>query len=512
MPTMAPAPDPQRVFIRMSVFPTISEITSDIRSGERSAVDIVRTSLDRIASIDGAINSFREVFAEEALRTARSIDERIARGEDPGPLAGVSVAIKDNIATTLGRTSAGSRLLESFRSPYTATAAQRLVDAGAIVIGKTTCDEFAMGSSNEHCAFAQTSNPWAPDRVPGGSSGGSAAAVAAGLCPAAIGSDTGGSLRQPASLCGVVGLKPTYGRVSRWGLVAFGSSLDQIGPVARTAADAAILLSAIAGHDPHDATSAELAVPDFAAQLDQPIDDLRLGVPKQYLSDANDPQVNDAVREAIEIYRSLGATTVDVDLPLTDYGIATYYILAPAEASSNLARYDGIRYGRRADLEPGEDLFDLYAKSRAEGFGPEVQRRIMLGTYVLSSGYYDQYYNRALRVRRLIKQDFDRAFERCHAIIGPTSPIPAFPMGAKTDPLTMYLCDVYTTNTNIAGICGVSIPGGFAQVNETRLPIGLQIQCPAFEEHRMLRIAHLFQQATDFHRASCSESSASPPL
>jgi aspartyl-tRNA(Asn)/glutamyl-tRNA(Gln) amidotransferase subunit A len=496
----------------MNEFPTIIEITGGIRSGEHPAVQVVRAALDRIASVDRAISAFREVFAEPALETARSIDDRIARGDDPGPLAGVPVAIKDNIATMLGRTSAGSRILENFHSPYTATATQRLVDAGAIVIGKTNCDEFAMGSSNEHCAFAQPSNPWARGRVPGGSSGGSAAAVAAGCCPAAIGSDTGGSLRQPASLCGVVGLKPTYGRVSRWGLVAFGSSLDQIGPVARSAADAAVVLSTIAGHDPRDATSAELPVPDFAAQLDEPIDDLRLGVPNQYLSDANDPQVNDAVREAIKTYRSLGATIVDVDLPLTDYGIATYYILAPAEASSNLARYDGIRFGRRAELEPGEDLLDLYAKSRAEGFGPEVRRRIMLGTYVLSAGYYDQYYNRALRVRRLIKQDFDRAFEQCHAIIGPTSPIPAFKLGAKSDPLTMYLCDVYTTNTNIAGICGVSIPCGFARVDDGRLPIGLQIQCPAFEEHRMLRIAHQFQQATDFHRATCPEPAATPPL
>jgi aspartyl-tRNA(Asn)/glutamyl-tRNA(Gln) amidotransferase subunit A len=483
----------------MSDHETVQSIADAIRRRARSATEIVRMYLDRLDSRDNALRCFREFDADRALEDAKRIDGRIASGDDPGPLAGVPIAVKDNIVTETGRTTAGSRILESFRSPYTATAVRRLIDAGAIILGKTNCDEFGMGSSTEHCAWGATRNPWGIDCVPGGSSGGSAAAVAADLCPAGLGSDTGGSVRQPAALCGVVGAKPSYGRVSRYGLIAFGSSLDQIGPIASNVTDAALLLSVIAGVDAHDATSANEAVPDYAAGLDQPIENLRIGLPAQYLSSDNHPAVNDAIARAVEAFRELGATIVEVDLPLTEYGIATYYILAPAEASSNLARYDGIRYGRRASLAEGEDLFDLYAKSRAEGFGDEVQRRIMLGTYVLSAGYYDAYYKRALQVRRLIKRELDAAFEQCDAIVGPTSPIPAFRFGAKSDPLTMYLCDVYTTNTSIAGICGISIPCGFATVDGVTLPIGMQIQCPAFDEMTMFRIARLFERNTSIH-------------
>ncbi|MCP3905692.1 MAG: Asp-tRNA(Asn)/Glu-tRNA(Gln) amidotransferase subunit GatA [Planctomycetes bacterium] len=484
----------------MSDHQTISELTAAVRSGRTTASDAVAGCLQRIDTHDRVLNCFRETWPEAALASAREIDRRIAAGEDPGPLAGVPIAIKDNIATTTGTTACGSRMLESYRSPFAATAVRRLVDAGAVPIGKTNCDEFAMGSSTEHCAFGATRNPWDPDRVPGGSSGGSAAAVAAGLCPVALGSDTGGSIRQPAAMCGIVGVKPSYGRVSRYGLVAFGSSLDQIGPLTGCVADAALLLGVIAGRDRHDSTSSDHAVPDYLEGLDEPVAGLRLGVPKQYADPANDESVNRALDEACEVYRDLGAEIVEVDLPLTRYGVATYYVIAPAEASSNLARYDGIRYGRRATLAAGENLDDLYARSRAEGFGPEVQRRIMIGTYALSAGYYDAYYGRALQVRRLISEEYDRAFAKCDAIIGPTSPIPAFRLGEKADPLTMYLCDVYTLNTNIAGICAISLPGGFAETDGATLPVGIQIQCPAFDETRLFRIARMHERAVTHGR------------
>ncbi|MCZ6543934.1 MAG: Asp-tRNA(Asn)/Glu-tRNA(Gln) amidotransferase subunit GatA [Planctomycetota bacterium] len=478
---------------------SILGLVEALKHREISAVQLVQDCFEGIEQLDEKLHCFHETYPQRALQAAESIDGALEAGDEPGPLAGVPIALKDNIVTSFGHTTCSSRILEDFNSPYTSTAAQRLIDAGAIVIGKTNCDEFAMGSSTEHCAFGEVCNPWDLTRVPGGSSGGSAAAVAARLCPGALGSDTGGSIRQPASLCGVVGVKPSYGRVSRFGLVAFGSSLDQIGPLARCVKDAAWLLRIIAGPDRRDSTCSDLAIPDYLNGIDQPPENLRIGVPKQYLSDKNEPAVNEAVYSAIELYRDLGAEIVDIDLPLTEYGVATYYVIAPAEASSNLARYDGIRYGRRAPLEPGEDLFDLYAKSRAEGFGPEVKRRIMLGTYVLSAGYYDAYYKRALQVRRLIKQEFDAAFEKCHALLGPTSPAPAFEIGAKADPLSMYLCDVYTANTNIAGICGISIPAGFAEVDGKHLPIGLQIQCKAFDEATMFRIARMFEASTDYH-------------
>ncbi len=473
---------------------SITTLADTIRRGETTAVETVEAAMRHIEQRDPELACFHETYHDLALEAAAETDAGIGRGDDPGPLGGVPIAIKDNIVTDFGHTTCGSKMLEHFQSPYTATAVQRLLDAGAIVIGKTRCDEFAMGSSGENSAFGPTRNPRDPSRVPGGSSSGSAAAVAAGLVPGSLGSETGGSIRQPASLCGIVGCKPSYGRVSRYGLVAFGSSLDQIGPFGMCVSDVAVLLGVMAGHDPHDSTSSQRDVPDYVAAMEQPIDDLRLGVPRQFLRDDNDAPVNAAVRAAIDLYRDLGAEIVDIDLPLTDYGIATYYVIATAEASANLARYDGIRYGRRADLDADETLYDLYARSRAEGFGQEVRRRIMLGTYVLSAGYGDAYYQRALQVRRLIRQEYDEAFSKCHALLGPTSPCTAFKIGEKTDPLAMYLCDLYTTNTNIAGICGISIPCGHEDVDGVPLPIGLQIQCQAFDEPTMFQIARLYEK------------------
>jgi aspartyl-tRNA(Asn)/glutamyl-tRNA(Gln) amidotransferase subunit A len=484
---------------------TIQGLADAITNRSVRAVDALEQHLERIgapAAMD--LNCFRQVHAQEARAAARAIDERLDAGQQVGPLAGVPIGVKDNIATRLGSTACGSRFLENYQSPFTATAAQRLIDAGAVLIGRTNCDEFAMGSSTEHSAFGPTHNPWAHGYVPGGSSGGSAAAVAAGLCPGALGSDTGGSIRQPAAFCGIVGVKPSYGRVSRYGLVAFGSSLDQIGPMTRTVTDAALLLGVIAGPDPHDSTCAHEPVPDYVALLDGPPDQpLRVGVANQYRQ-GNHPAVNAALEEAIEVFRSTGARIVDIDLPRADDGIATYYVIAPAEASSNLARYDGVRFGRRATPEPNDGLLDLYEKSRAEGFGPEVQRRIMLGTYVLSAGYYDAYYRTALKARRLIRDDYDRAFQECDVLLGPTAPTTAFPLGDRQDPLAMYLGDIYTVNANIAGICGISLPAGLADIDGHRLPLGIQLQCPAFDEVTMLRAARLFEAQTD-HGAAMPE-------
>jgi aspartyl-tRNA(Asn)/glutamyl-tRNA(Gln) amidotransferase subunit A len=479
---------------------TIAALSQAYRTGEVTAAAAVRATFERIAQYDPKLHCFHELYEQQATEQATKIDADRAAGKPLGPLAGVPIALKDNIVTDFGHTTCSSRILENYQSPFTATSAKRLMDAGAIIIGKTNCDEFAMGSSTENCAFGATFNPWDTSRVPGGSSGGSAAAVAARFCPAALGSDTGGSVRQPAALCGIVGVKPTYGRISRYGLIAFGSSFDQIGPFARTVEDAALLVQVMAGHDPADSTCADAEVPDLLSQINEPVEGLRIGVPREYVGDENDPAVSQAIEQAVDLYKSFGAEIVDLELPMTKYGISTYYVITPAEASSNLARYDGIRYGRRATLEAGEDLFDLYAKSRAEGFGPEVQRRIMLGTYVLSAGYYDAYYKRAMQVRRLIKQEYDRAFKQCHAIIGPTSPTAAFPIGAKKDPLAMYLSDLYTTNTNTAGICGISIPAGFDRSGDQPLPIGLQIQCQAFDEATMFRVARMFESATAHHQ------------
>ncbi len=470
-------------------------IAQQVRSGTVTASARVESCLARIEARGAQIHAFNEVLAADARAAALRIDACVQRGESPGPLAGVVLAIKDNIATKIGHTTCSSRFLENYRSPFDATVIQRLEAAGAILIGKTNLDEFAMGSSTENSAFGPTRNPWDPSRVPGGSSGGSAAAVTAGFCDAALGSDTGGSIRQPASLCGCVGFKPTYGRISRYGLVAFGSSLDQIGPFARDVRGCAELFAAMSGSDRLDSTTAPLEVPDCLTQLDEPLRGLRVGVPREYRSDANSPAVASVLEDAINAYRSLGATIIDVELPLTDVGISTYYVIAPAEASSNLARFDGIRYGKRAEMAAGDGLEELYAKSRSEGFGPEVQRRIMLGTYVLSSGYYDAYYNRALQVRRRIREEFDRAFERCDVLLGPTSPIPAFEIGGKSDPWAMYLCDVYTVNTNIAGIPGISLNAGYSQEGSVSLPIGMQLQGPAFSESLLLRAARMLERA-----------------
>jgi aspartyl-tRNA(Asn)/glutamyl-tRNA(Gln) amidotransferase subunit A len=474
---------------------------SAVREGRVSAEELARLTLARIDAVDAKVRAFLEVFHERALEQARAVDRRRAAGEDLGPLAGVPVALKDNIVLDYGKTTCGSRMLEQYRSPFSATVARRLIDAGAVIVGKTNCDEFAMGSSTERSAFGPTRNPWDLARVPGGSSGGSAAAVAAGLCAAALGSDTGGSIRQPASLCGIVGLKPTYGRVSRLGLVAYASSLDQIGPMTRDVGDAAIVLGVIAGHDPGDSTSH----PDSAFDpegIERPLAGLRLGWPREARSSANSAGTAAVLEEAVSVYRSLGAEVVDVELPHIDQGIAAYYIIAPAEASSNLARFDGVRYGRRAALGAGESLKDLYARSRAEGFGAEVQRRIMLGTHVLSSGYYDAYYTTALKVRRLIKGDYDRAFARgCQAIIMPASPGPAFELGAKLgDPLAMYMEDVYTVGVNLAGLPALSMPAGFERVGgvgglgSVELPVGVQLVGPALSEHALLRAAAMFER------------------
>jgi aspartyl-tRNA(Asn)/glutamyl-tRNA(Gln) amidotransferase subunit A len=475
--------------------PDLTALRDAIAAQALSAETLCAQVLRRIAAQNPVLNAYHETFAEAALEQAQQVDVDARAGRPLGALAGVPIAVKDNIVTRLGQTTCSSRMLAGYRSPFDATAVERLQGAGAAIVGKTNLDEFAMGSSGEHCIWGPVRNPWDTGRVPGGSSAGSAAAVAAGLCAAALGSDTGGSIRQPASFCGIVGFKPTYGRISRYGLVAFGSSLDQIGPMTRSVRDAALLFETMAGMDERDSTTADVAVPPVTRTIEQPLDGLRVGIPTQYMSDANDAGVNAAVQRAADAYAKMGATIVEVALPLTDVGISTYYVIAPAEASSNLARFDGIRYGHRAALRPGEDLFTLYARSRSEGFGPEVQRRIMLGTYMLSSGYYDAYYTRALRVRRRIKEEFDAAFRQCDVLLGPTAPTPAFRFGANADPLAMYLCDVYTVNTNIAGICGISLPAGFVEQDGRRLPVGVQLQANAFEEAKLLRAARMLERA-----------------
>jgi aspartyl-tRNA(Asn)/glutamyl-tRNA(Gln) amidotransferase subunit A len=468
-----------------------SGIAGAVASGEATAAEVVRGALDRIARADDGLNSFLQVFADEAPAWAGRVDERVRAGEAL-PLAGVPLAVKDTICFEHGRTTCGSRFLEGYASPFTATALGRLIDAGAVVVGKTNCDEFAMGSSGENSAFGATRNPWATDRAPGGSSSGSAAAVAAGLAPIALGSDTGGSIRQPASYCGVVGLKPTYGAVSRYGLVAFASSLDQIGPFASTVDDVARVFEALAGHDPLDATS--VVRPDVTPPTGEGAAGLRVGVPRDIDLSKNDPEVNDAFERSVRALGALGAEVVDVELPHLPHAIAAYYIVAPSEASSNLARYDGVRFGRRATPRPGEGLEEMYARSRAEGFGPEVQRRIMLGTFTLSAGYYDDYYGAALRARRLVKEDFDRAFERCDAIALPTAPTPAIRLGeCVDDPITMYLQDIYTVPASLAGLPGLSVPMGVAERDGSGLPLGLQLIAPHFAEATLFRLGGAFE-------------------
>ncbi|MFB9147930.1 Asp-tRNA(Asn)/Glu-tRNA(Gln) amidotransferase subunit GatA [Halomonas alkalicola] len=471
---------------------TLSELAAALTAGEFTSRELTEHQLARIARLDGELNSFITVTAEQALAAADAADAARARGE-AGPLTGLPLAIKDLFCTEGVLTTAGSKMLANFVSPYDATVVEKLKAAGTVSLGKVNLDEFAMGSSNENSAFGPVKNPWDTSAVPGGSSGGSAAAVAAGLVPAAMGTDTGGSIRQPAAFCGITGLKPTYGRVSRWGIIAYASSLDQAGPMARTAEDCALLLNAIAGPDPKDSTSVARGVPDYTEELGAPLSGLKIGLPVEYFGDGLDPEVEAAVREAVRVYESLGATVREVSLPHTHYAIPAYYVIAPAEASSNLSRYDGVRFGHRCKAP--SDLIDLYKRSRAEGFGEEVQRRILIGTHTLSEGFFDAYYKKAQQVRRLIRQDFLDAFEEVDVLMGPASPTPAFDLGAKKDPVSMYLQDIYTIAVNLAGIPGISVPAGFVG----KRPVGLQILGTHFAEARLLNVAHRFQQATDWH-------------
>jgi aspartyl-tRNA(Asn)/glutamyl-tRNA(Gln) amidotransferase subunit A len=479
----------------VSTLGAVTELAEEVRTGKRSSEEITRACLDRIEAIDDGVHAFISCDTDRALSRAREIDAARVRSDDLGPLAGVPIAVKDNICTTFGATTCACRILESFESQYNAHVVDRLESAGAVIIGKTNLDAFAMGSSTEHSYLFTTRNPWNAERVAGGSSGGSAAAVAAGMVPAALGSDTGGSIRQPASFCGVVGLKPTYGRVSRYGLVAFASSLDQIGPITTNVQDVALILGVIAGHDARDSTSVNAPSEDFVSKLATPLRGLRIGISDEYFGDGLDHDVRDACQAAIDLMRAEGANLIPINLPHMKYAISCYYIIAPAEASSNLARFDGMHYGYRT-ARP-KDAIDLYSSSRGEGFGPEVKRRIMLGTYVLSSGYYDAYYLKALKVRTLIKRDFDEAFKNVDVIASPVAPTTAFRIGEKAeDPLAMYLGDIYTISANLAGVCAMSLPCGFDQEG---LPIGLQLMGPAFGEEKLLATAHQYQLRTDHH-------------
>ncbi|HEX5816764.1 MAG TPA: Asp-tRNA(Asn)/Glu-tRNA(Gln) amidotransferase subunit GatA [Methylomirabilota bacterium] len=470
------------------------ELTAAYRRGETTPSAVTEAYLARIEKLDGRIGAYITVTAEEARATAAAADRRYRDGTPLGPLDGVPLSIKDVFCTRGVRTTCGSRILERFVPPYDATLVARLAAAGAVMLGKGNLDEFAMGSSTEHSAFHVTRNPWDLSRVPGGSSGGPAAAVAGGLAAGGFGTDTGGSIRQPAAFCGVVGLKPTYGRISRYGLVAFASSLDHPGPFGRDVTDAALLLAAAAGHDPLDATSIDAPVPDYTADLPRGVRGLRLGVPDEYFIAGMDPEVERAVRAAIEVLKGLGAGVERVSLPATPYALATYYVIAPAEASSNLARYDGVKYGLRVD---GRDLVDMESRTRAVGFGAEVKRRVMLGTYVLSAGYHDAYYGKAQKVRTLVRRDFDAAFGRVDLVVAPTTPNVAFVHGEKEDPVAMYLNDVFTIPADMAGVPAVSVPCGFTAAG---LPIGLQLIGRTLDEATVLRAAYAYEQATDWHR------------
>ena len=472
---------------------SIADLQSLLRRREVSPREVISALRERIEAVDGEIGAYLSFDIDAAAKEADKANVEL-------PLGGVPIAIKDIISVMGQPCTCGSKILNGYRATYDATVIRKLRAAGAIPFGKTNLDEFAMGSSTENSAVKLTRNPWDLSRVPGGSSGGSAAAVAVDAAFGALGSDTGGSIRQPAALSGIVGFKPTYGRVSRFGLVAFASSLDQIGPLTKTVRDAALIMNAIAGHDPQDSTSLTEPAPDYAAQLGNDLRGVRLGLPKEYMVEGIDSQVKTAINDAVKQMHSLGAEIVDVSLPHTDYAVAVYYIVATAEASANLARFDGVRYGYRA--ENPKDMLDLYGRTREEGFGPEVKRRIVLGTYVLSSGYYDAYYLRAQKVRELIRQDFAKAFENVDALISPTSPVPAFKLGERTaDPLQMYLADVFTIAANLTGICGISVPCGFAEVDNHRLPIGLQLLGKPLDEARIFQIAHAYEQSTDWHKA-----------
>lgn len=496
-----------------------TELLAELRGGNTSSRELTAACLARIEAVDSRVGAFLSVDAESALARAEEIDRRRAAGEPLGLLAGLPVAVKDILCRTNGVTTCGSKMLRDYVAPYDATVITRLKNADAVLIGRTNLDEFAMGGSTENSAYHPTRNPWGLDRTPGGSSGGAAACVAAAMAPLSIGTDTGGSIRQPAAFCGIVGLKPSYGRVSRYGLVAYASSLDQVGVLARTAEDASLLLEVIAGHDRADSTSADRPTPRYSQTVGEPLRGLKLGLVREHFGEGLDADIEAAVREAIAVFESLGARVQEISLPHGEYAIATYYIIAPSEASSNLARYDGVHYGHRTDerrllrevaeerkrprgevagdREPESPLVRLYRDSRAEGFGAEVKRRIMLGTYALSAGYYDAYYLKAQKVRRLIRKDYDDAFRHVDLIAGPTTPRPAFELGEMVDdPLAMYLEDLYTVSANLAGIGGISVPCGFTS---SGLPIGLQLQAPPFEEERLLRATHMYQKETDWH-------------
>lgn len=473
---------------------TLAELARGLKNKTFSSVEVIQHFLNRIKTLDPTLNSFITVTAESALEQAKLSDQMRA-SDQAGPLAGLPIAHKDIFCTQGVKTSCASKMLDNFIAPYNATVVTKLEDAGMIMLGKTNMDEFAMGSSNENSFYGPVKNPWNTQTVPGGSSGGSAAAVAARLTPAASGTDTGGSIRQPAALCGITGLKPTYGRVSRYGMIAFASSLDQGGPFAQTAEDVAMLLNAMAGFDAKDSTSVNTPVPDYTAQLNQSLKGKVIGLPKEYFQQGLDSAMADRVNEGIKVFEKLGATFKEISLPTSPLSISVYYVVAPAECSSNLSRYDGVRYGFRCD-DP-KDLEDLYKRSRSLGFGDEVKRRIMIGTYVLSSGYYDAYYLKAQRVRKLISDDFKQAFEQVDFLLGPTTPSPAFVIGEKVDsPVSMYLSDIYTVATNLAGLPGISIPAGFIQ----GLPVGIQLTGKHFDESTLLNAAHLYQQETNWHR------------
>ncbi len=471
---------------------TIHELQKLIRSGETTSSDIVRSVFKRIDAVEGRVHAYITLMREYALEKAAAADRSIREGKI-NALTGIPIALKDIVCTKGFLTTCGSRILYNYIPPYDATVVEKLKEAGAVFTGKTNMDEFAMGSSTETSYFGITKNPWDLDRIPGGSSGGSAAAVAADECIASIGSDTGGSIRQPAALCGVVGMKPTYGRVSRYGLIAFASSLDQIGPFTKDVEDCAIMMNAIAGYDPKDSTSVPMAVPDYTQFLSRGIGGLKVGIPKEYFIEGIDPEIRESMERTIKTIEGLGATCVEISLPHTEYCLAVYYIIAPAEASSNLARYDGVKYGFRA--EDDRDLLDMYKKTRSAGFGAEVKRRIMIGTYALSSGYYDAYYKKASQVRALITKDFEEALKNCGVIMTPTTPTPAFRIGEKMDdPLQMYLSDIFTISTNLAGIPGMSVPCGFTKHG---LPIGVQFLAGHFEEGKLIQIAAAFEQQTN---------------
>ena len=473
---------------------TLAELSAMLEAGEVTSVELTQAFLDRIKQYDPQINSFVTVSDELALKQAADADAQRKAGKAT-PLTGIPIAHKDIFCTLDVKTSCGSKMLDNFISPYDATVVEKMKQAGVVMLGKTNMDEFAMGSSNETSFYGPVKNPWNTDAVPGGSSGGSAASVAARLAPASTGTDTGGSIRQPASLCGISGLKPTYGRISRYGMIAFASSLDQAGPMAQTAEDCALLLNAMAGFDPKDSTSIEKAVPDYTASLNQDLNGLKIGLPKEYFGEGLDAGVAEIINTAIEQYRAMGAEIIDISLPNSNLAVPVYYVVAPAECSSNLSRFDGVRFGYRC--EDPKDLEDLYKRSRGESFGEEVKRRIMVGTYALSAGYYDAYYIKAQKLRRMISDDFTQAFKQVDVIMGPTAPSTAFNIGEKTDdPVSMYLSDIYTIATNLAGLPGMSIPAGFSN----NMPVGLQIIGNAFDESRILNVAHQYQQKTDWHK------------